>query len=259
MLDYIAVQQAPDPAISEEIAQGLLTGAQIAKISIPGGETAQLPDIIKGEAGGYGMDLVGTCVGLVDVDKVIVGREIAAGDVIIGLRSSGIHSNGLTLARRVLFERLGYKVDTYVPEVGRVLGEELLEPTRIYVQDVLPLVKSDIAVTGLVNITSDGFLNLTRLYSDVGFKIDSLPEPQAIFKLIQDGGDISNEEMFHVYNMGIGFCVIVRPNDADRALDLLKGQNAEAQRLGSVIPGPERRVLIEPVGLVGMNGRFHSI
>lgn len=257
LLDYIAIQQEPDPRISEEIAKGLYAGAVMANISIPGGETAQLPDIIRGEPGGYAMDLVGTCIGTVPLNRIITGQALEEGDVILGLKSSGVHSNGLTLARKVFFERLKLGVDAYIPEIGRTLGEELLEPTRIYVKEVIALLHAGLAVKALVNVTSDGFFNLTRVYKDVSYLIDGLPEPQPIFRVIHEAGNVPLEEMYRVYNMGIGFCVVIANHDCSKALDVLASMGSEVHRIGRVIDDGQRRVEVQPARLIGQGGKFN--
>jgi phosphoribosylformylglycinamidine cyclo-ligase len=258
MLDYLGIQQQPDLEISEQIAKGLLRGAEMARISIPGGETAQLPDIIRGVPGRCGMDLVGMCVGLVPLDSMITGQSLRPGDVVIGLRSSGVHSNGLTLARKVLLEDSKLDIDRYLPDLGRTLGEELLEPTRIYARSVLAVLRCGIQVTALVNITSDGLLNLTRVYNpDVGYKIEHLPPSQPIFELIRTHGDVPIEEMYRVYNMGVGFCIVVRESDAARAVSILEAHDEMASIIGSVTADSRKRVVVEPAGLVGEQGKFH--
>ena len=258
MLDYLGIQQHPDAKIFSEIAIGLHRGAELAGISIPGGETAQLPDIIRGEPRGYALDLVGTCVGLVPINEIITGQDLEDGDVLIGLRSSGIHSNGLTLARKVLFDHGRFEIDTYLPELGRTIGQELLEPTKIYVKEIVALKKA-VKVKAFANITSDGFLNLTRLTKDVSYVIDNLPDPQPIFHLIQEEGKIPDEEMYHVYNMGIGFCVAVAASDVTAALQVLSQNGAEAQVIGHVTSDKTRSVLVKPVGLLGKGYKFSRL
>ncbi len=255
MLDYIAVQEA-DPDLLEQIGRGLHEGARQANISIPGGEIAQVRELIKGSREGRGFDLAGTCVGLVSMDRILVGQAIQPGDVLIGLRSSGIHSNGLTLAREVFFKRAKYQPDTYVGDLGRTIGEELLEPTRIYVREVLDLLGAGLDIKALIHITSDGFLNLARVQAKVGYVLDWLPGPQPIFRLLQEVGRVSNEEMYCVYNMGTGFCLVVAALHADRALEALKRLGLEAFRLGQAIPDPDRKVHLVPKGLVGEGSRF---
>lgn len=254
MLDYIAVQDV-DPHILEEIAKGLYTGAMISKITIPAGEIAQIREMITGAKPDRGFDLVGTCVGIVPLDKIIIGQDIQEGDSLIGLRSSGIHSNGLTLAREVLFKKMGFRVDKHFNELNRTLGEELLEPTHIYVPEVMEILNSDINMKALIHITGDGFLNLKRVASDVGYMIDFLPEPQPIFSLIQNFGRIPDEEMFRVYNMGIGFCLIVPENEVDKTLDIAR-KYVQAYRIGYAIRDETRKLIIKPKGLVGKGSRF---
>lgn len=211
-LDYIAIERAT-PEVLEELGRGLHEGARRAGVNIVGGEISQMPDIIKGHRPGGGVDLVGMCAGIVPLDRVIVGRAVAPGDIIIGIRSSGVHSNGLTLARKALFEQGDFRPDQYVTDLARSVGDELLEPTHIYVAPVLELLRKDLPIHALVNITGDGFLNLNRIDANVGFYIDQLPEPQPVFSMIQHSGNVPTAEMYRVFNMGIGFCVLA-PNDA---------------------------------------------
>ena len=255
LLDYVAVQEA-DPDLLEQIGKGLHEGARQANISIPGGEIAQVRELIKGTREGRGFDLAGACVGLVPMDRILVGQAIQPGDIVIGLRSSGIHSNGLTLAREVFFKKAAYRPDTYVGDLGRTIGEELLEPTRIYVREVLDLLRAGLDVRALIHITSDGFLNLARVQAKVGYVIEWLPEPQPVFHLLQQIGGVGDEEMYCVYNMGTGFCLVVAPPHADRALEALKRLGLEAYRLGHAVPDPERKVHLVPRGLVGEGSRF---
>ena len=255
LVDYIAVQD-PNPDLLDALAKGLCAGAEMANITISGGEIAQLPDIIKGERSEFGFDLVGTAVGTVPLDKILVGRDIKEGDVIIGIESSGIHSNGLTMARNVFFDQHHYTADTVLSELGRPLGDELLEPTHIYVRESLELLNSDISVKALVHITSDGFLNLSRVDSKAGFIIDALPVIPPIFSLIQELGAVEDEEMFRVYNMGIGFCVVVSPHDADRVISLVRKHYKKAYKIGHTISDEEKRVHITQKGLIGKGKVF---
>ncbi len=258
MVDYLAVEE-PMPDLLEQIGKGLYEGARRAEISICGGEIAQLKEIVKGVKPRYAFDIAGTCVGLVPLDKVIVGQDIARHDVVIGLRSSGVHSNGLTLARRVFFDSAGLAPDKYLPELGKTLAEELLEPTRIYVPEIKDMLRSDMEVKALMHITGDGFFNLTRVKSEVGYVIDFLPESPDIFRLIQEYGGVSDEEMYRVYNMGIGFCVVTPEKHASKAIDTAKRHGVEAYRIGYTVPDPERKVIIEPKHLVGRGGRFTRV
>jgi len=254
MLDYIAVQEA-DPAMLEAIGKGLYEGARQANISIPGGEIAQVRELIKGVREGRGFDLAGACVGMVPLDKIIVGQDIRPGDVVIGLPSSGIHSNGLTLAREVFFTRAKMRAEQHVPDFGRSLGEELLEPTRIYVREVLDVLRSGVAVKAMAHITSDGLTNLLRVQSVVGYVLDTLPAPPPVFRLLQRLGKVSDAEMFQVYNMGVGFCLVVAAADADKALETLRRQGTTPLVLGRAVADPDRTVRL-PNGLVGQGNDF---
>jgi phosphoribosylformylglycinamidine cyclo-ligase len=254
MTDYIAVA-VPNDRLLEEIGKGLLAGARQANITIPGGEISQIREIIRSEREGFGFDLVGTCVGVVEPDAVLTGKSIVEGDVIVGLSSSGIHSNGLSLARQVLFEQAGLQVDAYVDEFRKTLGEELLTPTSIYVQPVMQMLNERLPIKALVHITSDGFLNLARVDSETGFVIDFLPESPSIFSLIKEHGDISLREMFRVFNMGVGFCTVVSPDGVDRVTEIAKSYDFRAWKLGYCVADTRKRVTL-PNGLVGENGAF---
>ena len=255
MVDYIAIEAADDRLLSE-IGKGLVEGARQANIVVPGGEISQIPQIIRSERPGFGFDLVGTCIGTVDKDRLVTGATIEPEDVIVGLASSGIHSNGFTLARKALFEGGDFRPDQRIPELGRSLGEELLEPTRIYVPEVLQMLREGLPVKALVHNTSDGLLNLARVSRGVGFVIEWLPEASPIFSLIQAAGDVSDGEMFLVYNMGVGFCVITAPQAADRVVAIAQGAGYQAWRLGHCVEDPARKVELKPKGLIGQEGRF---
>jgi len=185
------------------------------------------------------------------VEAILTGEGVEPGDIIVGLGSAGIHSNGLTLAREVLLSRAGYRIDQHVPELKRTVGEELLEPTLIYVRAILAMLKERLPIKALFHITGEGFLNLARVKSPVGFRIEALPEPPPIFPLIQRAGEISDAEMYRVFNMGVGFCVIVTPNAADRITQFAEASGFAAQWLGHCVEDPERRVWLEPKDLVG--------
>src|SRR5438093_5146726 len=265
-LDYIAIERAT-PSVLEKIAEGLYRGAELAGVSIVGGEISQLPNIIKGYEPGGGMDLVGMCAAIVPLDRIILGQDVTPGDVIVGVRSSGVHSNGLTLAREALFEIGKLKVDQNIPQLGCSVGEELLRPTEIYVRPVMDLLnKQRLPIRALVNITSDGFLCLSRINATVGFKLDDLPEPQPIFSLIQRLGNVRAAEMYRVFNMGIGFCVIV-PDDRSvlRAVEETfaryrgsTGQTFETRQIGKVVADDRKRVFLTKKRLVGEGEEFRS-
>jgi len=233
MVDYVAVDKA-DPEVCEEIGVGLARGAELAGIEITGGELAQLGELVRG------VDVSGACIGRVALDEIIDGSAVEPGDVVIGLPSTGIHSNGYTLARSAL---AGISLDED-PEgrLGRTLGEELLSPTQIYVKPIVALLRSEVEVRGLAHITSGGTKNLLRLAAEVGYEIDDPLPVLPIFKLIQERGEVSAEEMSEVFNMGCGFCVVVPASDEGRALDLLHAHYPAAQRIGSAVGGPLRIV-----------------
>ncbi len=230
MLDYLAVEKA-DPDMCEQIGVGLARGAELAGIEIPGGELAQIGDLVKG------FDIAGACFGTVALDSIIDGSGVTPGDVVIGLPSSGIHSNGYTLARSALE---GISLDD--DRLGRPLGEILLEPTEIYVKAVMDLLASESRVHGLAHLTSGGLDNLLRLKAEVTYEITDPLEPQAVFKLIQERADVPENEMYEVFNMGCGFCVVVPPEDEAPALDVLRRHYPEARRIGDVADG-DRKVI----------------
>jgi phosphoribosylformylglycinamidine cyclo-ligase len=220
MLDYVAVPEA-DPAVMRDLGRGLRRGAELAGIEIPGGELAQIGEIVRG------LDLVGACFGAVDLDSIVTGAGIEPGDPVLGLPSSGLHSNGYTLARRALAD-----VSMADETLGRPLGDVMLEPTEIYVAAVVELMRSAVEVRGLAHITSGGLGNLLRLEAKVGYEIDdALPTPP-IFSLIQDRGSVSDAEMHEVFNMGCGFCCVVAARDEDAALELLRRHYPDAKRIG---------------------------
>jgi phosphoribosylformylglycinamidine cyclo-ligase len=229
MLDYIAIDHA-DPTVCAEVGVGLARGAELAGVEIPGGELAQLGEMVRG------VDVSGACFGTVALDEIVDGSAVQPGDSILGIPSSGLHSNGYTLARSAL---AGISLDED-PEgrLGRLLGDELLEPTEIYVKPVLELLRSAVEVHGLAHITSGGLGNLTRLAAEVSYEIEEpLPVPP-IFELIQERSATADEEMHDVFNMGCGFCCMVAAADEERALDLLRPHYPGAQRIGSAAQGP---------------------
>ena len=252
-VDYIAVERA-EPGMLEDLGKGLAEGARLAGVSISGGEIAEMRDVIKGAVPDRGFDLAGTAVGRVALDAVNVGVDVRPGDSIVGIASSGIHSNGLTLARRVLFESAGLSVSDRLDDLGETVGEALLRPTHIYVREALDLLASAVPVRALVHITGDGFLNLTRIEAQVGMRLDALPAPPPVFAAIQRLGGIADAEMYRVFNMGIGFCVIVPAEHEARAIAILGSHGKACQRIGTVVEDAQERVWIEQAGLVGRAG-----
>jgi phosphoribosylformylglycinamidine cyclo-ligase len=251
MVDYIAIEKA-DPEMLGAIAVGLAAGAKEAGISISGGEIAQLKDNVRG------FDLVGMAVGLVPLDRIITGRDVEPGDVVIGLESSGVHSNGLTLARQAFFEQAKLSAEQVFPELGIPLGDELLRPTFIYVAEILEIIQGIPTVKALINITGDGLLNLPRIAAQVGFEIDDMPPVPPIFRLIQRYGAVATPEMFEVFNMGIGFCVLAAEKDTDAVLSVLQRHGRRAHRIGRVIQDSSKGVYLPRERVVGHGKRFRQ-
>jgi phosphoribosylformylglycinamidine cyclo-ligase len=222
MLDFILCRSA-DPDVCGAIGVGLRRGAERAGIEIPGGEIAQVGDIVSG------WELGGSAIGLVELDAIVDGGRAEPGDALIGLPSSGLHSNGYTLARRALRQ-----VPLEDDRLGRPLGEILIAPTEIYVPAVLELLGSEIDVRGLAHITGDGLNNLTRLAAPVGYEISNPLDVPPVFDLIAELGEASADEMYEVFNMGCGFVCVVAAGDEDAALQLLRGHYPTAKRIGTV-------------------------
>lgn len=214
-LDYLALGKNK-PELVEEIVAGVAEGCVQGGMALIGGETAEMPDMYAEDE----YDLAGFTVGIVDQDKLFNQDKVQAEDILIGLPSSGIHSNGYSLVRKLFFKDNDYSFD-YELENGNTLIDELLKPTRIYTQDVLPLIEKDL-VNGIAHITGGGFYeNLPRMYSDhlaAEIYTDAIP-PLEIFKLIQELGNISTKEMYSTFNMGVGLVLAVSPNDVDQVLD----------------------------------------
>jgi phosphoribosylformylglycinamidine cyclo-ligase len=228
-VDYIAIDR-PDPKIATEIGKGLNAGAEMANVEIVGGETCVIPEIING------IDLVGTALGYVEKKNIITGENIKEGDAIVAIASSGIHSNGLTLARRVVKDH-GAALTDEVEFCGErfVIGEELLTPTTIYVREVLRLCR-EFDVKGLANITGGGLRNLLRLNPNVKFRITDLPNPLRIFKLIQKWGNVETAEMYQTFNMGMGMVLVVPKKECDDVLQAI-GRKRFGWQIGRVVKG----------------------
>ncbi len=225
-VDYIAANKN-DQRIFKRIVEGLVTGAKRSSMPIVGGETAIMPDVIEGK--GFAFDLAGMVVGLVERKDVVLGDKIRTGDTIIGANSTGIHSNGYSLARKALLTK--YSVKDKVKGVGTV-GDALLRPTEIYVNPVLEMVQK-CKINGLAHITGGAFTKLLRL-KEIGYQIDSLPKIPPIMGLVEEQG-VKPEEMYKTFNMGVGFCVIAPKNQAEKIKSIFKKHKISSQEIGQII------------------------
>ena len=234
-VDYLAIED-PDPEMTRQIGVGLQKGAKQANVSLVGGETASLPGIITG------FDLAGTCLAYAKKDALVTGDKIAPGDVLIGLASTGIHSNGYSLARRA-FESAGHKYTDAWPfddaeHHGKSIGEVLLQPTRIYVREIMALLKSGIPVHGLSHVTGSGLRKIRRGNANVRYDITSPLRVHSVFSRIQELGSVEHHEMYRTFNMGMGFVVMVPADKAQEALAMLqKSVDYDVQIVGKVSAG----------------------
>ena len=239
-LDYIGTGKV-DPARIERIVAGVAEGCRRAGAALVGGEISEMPDIYA--AGDY--DLVGFAVGIVEASKVIDGRAVRPGDVVLGLPSAGIHSNGFSLARRIVFEVMGLRPDAPLPGTGRSVADELLEPTKIYARAVLRLLK-EVDVHAMAHITGGGLPgNVPRVLPGGCRAIlrRAAWRVPPVFDVLREAGHVSDAEMFRTFNMGVGYIVIVPPAAADRAVAVLTAGGEVAQPIGEIVAG-ERGVEI---------------
>lgn len=238
-LDYMALgKNIPEKVAT--IVTGVAEGCKKANCSLVGGETAEMPGFYPEDE----YDLAGFCVGVVDKKKIIDSKTIEVGDRVIGLASSGVHSNGFSLVRKV-FDVNEENLKEYVEELGKTVGEALLEPTRIYVKPILKLIE-EVKVKGISHITGGGFYeNLPRMLREgVSLKIDKNSyEVPALFKLIASRGSIPERDMYNTFNMGIGMAVIVPENEVEKALNILKEAGEEAYLIGEVVPGNKEIIM----------------
>jgi len=247
-LDYLVFEKQPSKTLLNEIMKGLIRGAELGQVAIVGGETAVYPGVITGATVGKGFDFSGSCIGLVDTDSIITGSKLKAGDCIIGLESSGIHASGFTLARKVLLEEAKLPLSATLGGLQKSLGEELLTPTKIYVREVMDMVRS-LRIHALAHITGGAYGKLSRFfpYFNGGFHISHLPKPPKIFTLIQESGQISEREMYSTYNMGVGMCVALPRSEVDQAISIAKNHGAKAFEVGEVT-GKREIILESPNG-----------
>ncbi|MEM3064370.1 MAG: phosphoribosylformylglycinamidine cyclo-ligase [Candidatus Nitrosotenuis sp.] len=224
-VDYIAANQNRQ-TVFIQIAKGLAAGAKKAGVPIVGGETAIMPDLFAEKK--FAFDLAGMVAGIVQKSRLILGSKIKENDAIVGIYSNGLHSNGYSLARKVLLKK--YSIGDKIRGIGR-LGDVLLIPTEIYVKPVLQIIE-ECDVHGLANITGGSFTKLLRL-KNTGYTLDQLPQPPKIMQLIEDLG-VDGDEMYKTFNMGIGFCVILPKNDAQTVIEVCKKHKLQSQIIGSI-------------------------
>jgi len=246
--------QVSDPALVRQWLEGIARGAEEAECPVTSGEIGDVAELIKGIAEGKGFDMIVAAIGRVEKPRIITGEGIKAGDPIIGLRSSGLHSNGITLARKILLRQWGGKYEPHdAPDaIGRALISEMLEPTRIYVKPILQLAETT-RIKAAVHITGDAYLkfnNLARFSPGTGFEFRNF-KPQPIFSLIQKtaaelGYAVTDEEMFRTFNMGWGFAVIVDKQESENALNTLEKAGAQPEQIGIVTD--TQRIVIKHAG-----------
>ncbi len=233
-LDYIAVERL-SPDMIEGVVSGMAEACAKNGVALVGGETAELPGTyVAGE-----FDLVGLITGVVDREKIITGETIAEGDVVIGLPSSGLHTNGYTLARRAIFERLGLAIDAMVEGIDQTVGEALLAPHRDYSRLLWPLLQSH-PVKGIAHITGGGFVdNIPRILpKGVDAVIDTAAwEVPRLFTLIAEGGNVPQEDMFRTFNMGVGIVMVLAPDEVEKFTSLLQNAGETVYRLGRIEKG----------------------
>jgi phosphoribosylformylglycinamidine cyclo-ligase len=257
LVDYVAMQ-APPASVGEQIGRSLYEGAKQAGISIPGGELAQLPDMIRGLKPGQGFDLAASAIGTVEKEHASNGQGLRPGDVLIGIASTGVHSNGFTLVRNVCFKRARMDVHRHVPELGTTLGAALLEPTAIYVPQFRLLVERGLRPRAAMHVTGGGYLNLLRAATDdIRFVIDEPPPIPPIFELLQRIGRVTDAEMHRVFNLGIGMVLVVEPAKSDATLAALKRRGwPKAFPIGRIERASGRSLRFPTRGLHSDGGEF---
>ena len=233
-LDYVGLARL-DPARVEAIVRGVAEGCRLAGCALVGGETAELPDLYA--PGEY--DLAGFAVGVVERSRIVDGRAVRPGDVVLGLASSGLHANGYTLARRIVFDVLGLGIGDPLPGTGRTVAEALLEPTRIYVPSVLALL-AEVEVSAMAHVTGGGLPgNVPRVLPEgcrARIRRSAWRVP-AVFEALGAAGRVEDAEMFRTFNMGVGYLVVVAEAAAERAAALLAAAGETVLRLGEIVPG----------------------
>ena len=240
-LDYIATGNVKAEKIAD-IVKGIAEGCKQGRSALVGGETAEMPDFYS--EGEY--DMAGFSVGIVDKSRIITGAKVAVGQKVVGIPSSGIHSNGYSLVRKVFFDKMNMSVNDYVEELGETLGEALLRPTRIYA-DACEAVLPNFDVKGIVHITGGGFYeNIPRILPEgtaVSINVGTWDVPP-IFPYMKKCGNIDREEMFSTYNMGVGMMMVVDAEDADAVVEALKDAGENASVIGEIVPDEGQNVII---------------
>ena len=237
MVDYIGAEK-PDPRMLTEIGKGIYEGCRQARVAVIGGETATVPGLIKG------FDLAGAIVGIGEESDLILGSEIGEGDILIGMESGGMHSNGYTMARRIFFEWNNYSLGDPLPtDPSMTIGEALMLPTVIYVQAVLGIL-AEVRPHGLAHITGGGLTKLRRLKKGMGYSVDSTFALHPLFDAVRRLGNVAWPEMYRTYNMGMGFAVIADPKDREEILALSEKCGINAKPIGAAFKDPEQRIMV---------------
>ena len=233
-LDYIAVGKLDHDHI-ESIIHGISEACEASGCALIGGETSEMSSFY----GDGNYDLAGFAVGIVDRERCVTGESIEAGDIVLGLPSSGLHSNGYSLVRRIVLEHKQIPLDTYIEALGRTIGEEVLEPTKLYVKPILPLLEKNL-VKGMAHITGGSFYdNIPRILpKGLGVMINSDAWPVLpIFRLLQEWGHVESKEMYHTFNMGIGMVLVVKPELVERVVEVLETEREKVYSIGIVTEG----------------------
>jgi phosphoribosylformylglycinamidine cyclo-ligase len=237
MVDYIGTEK-PDPKVLAEIGKGIYEGCRQARVAVIGGETATVPGLIKG------FDLAGAIVGVSGEDDLVLGSEIAEGDILIGMESKGMHSNGYTLARKAFFEWNHYSLSDPLPtDSSMSIGEALMVPTSIYVEVILGILEK-IRPHGLAHITGGGLTKLRRLKRGMGYSVDSTFPLHPVFDAVRRLGDVAWPEMYRTYNMGTGFVVVIDPGDRENVLGICEKHGMKAKPVGTAFADAEQRIMV---------------
>ena len=240
-LDYIAVGKLDHDHI-ESIIHGISEACEASGCALIGGETSEMSSFY----GDGNYDLAGFAVGIVDRERCVTGETIEAGDIVLGLPSSGLHSNGYSLVRRIVLEHKQIPLDTYIEALGRTIGEEVLEPTKLYVKPILPLLEENL-VKGMAHITGGSFYdNIPRILpKGLGVMINSDAWPVLpIFRLLQEWGHVESKEMYHTFNMGIGMVLVVKPELVERVVEVLETEHEKVYSIGIVTEGDGKVTIV---------------